>query len=105
MSDSEWKTRLSEAVQKDGRSLRSISLACGLGHGYLHSIFNEGKDPSVARLERICAELGVSVAYILVGIDLSPETERLLNAIEGDPDRRAALLAIFERGQPEESLK
>lgn len=58
-------------------SERSISLAAGRSAGYVHGILKKGKDPTVTHLIDICEVIGVSVAMILNGIDLSPENDAI----------------------------
>ena len=94
MKDS-WRPRLEKAVQDDGRSLRDISLASGLSHGYLHGILRDDKEPTLDRFERICSTVGVSTAYILIGLNVSPETEAIMRQIEGDAGKRRALFDLL----------
>ena len=70
---------------------RSVSLKAGLGAGYVNSLVKEGKDPAVDHVLRICAALDVSAAYILFGFNVTPETERIMRAVEDSPERRKAL--------------
>jgi transcriptional regulator with XRE-family HTH domain len=95
----DWRERLEKAIQGDGRTLRDISLAAGLSHGYLHGILRDGKEPTLDRFIRICRELGVSSAYALTGADVSLETEEVLRLIEGDQEARRAFLALLRRGE------
>lgn len=97
MADSSWRIRIETAVSKDKRSLRDISLAAGLSHGYLHGILRDDKEPTLDRFIRICAELDVSLAYALMGLDINPETESIVSALEGDAQTRSAVLSILKR--------
>lgn len=97
MTDANWRSRIEAALQRDGRSMRDISLAANLSHGYLHGILRDGKEPTLDRFAKICEELNVSLAYALVGLEMSPETERLIGEIEGSPGKRAALLSILSK--------
>lgn len=97
MSESTWRDRIEEAVRKDGRSLRDISLAAGLSHGYLHGILRDNKEPTLDRFVRICAELGLSVSYAMMGARVSPETEAIIRGLESDPATRDAILALVRR--------
>jgi transcriptional regulator with XRE-family HTH domain len=90
-----WRDRLAAAIEASGKSQREISLAAGLGPGYVNSIFNDGKEPSVDRLMRVCRSLNVSIYYILGGFDINPETEEFLRLLvradsEECPDPPAA---------------
>lgn len=95
MADDKWRNRIEAAVKKDGRSLRDISLAAGLSHGYLHGILRDDKEPTLDRFIRICQELNVSLAFALMGMEISPETEQIISQIEADEPRRKALLDIL----------
>lgn len=88
--------RLAAAIQASGRSERDISIAAGLSHGSLNSLTKNKRDPGVETLAQICNELGVSLSYILYGVDVSPEAERLLSLIDQNPDRRDAILALLK---------
>ena len=96
MQDSDWRKRLSEAVEKSDKSMRAISIAAGNGHGYVHSVLKEGKDPTVDNLIRICGVLDVSLTHILYGVDMTAETEEIIRLIEGNPQRRAGILQILK---------
>jgi transcriptional regulator with XRE-family HTH domain len=99
MENDAWRQRLEAAVEKDNRKLREISLAAGLSHGYLHGILRDGKEPTIDRFARICNELGLSLSYALMGVDITPETEQLINQIDGDDDSRHALIALMKARQ------
>lgn len=98
MIEDGWKTRLEEALEKSGRSKRSVSLAAGLGPGYVHSILKEGKDPTIENLIAVANALEVSLSYLLYGYDVSKETEEILSLLEKRPQQRAAILQLL-RGQ------
>lgn len=97
MADSDWKTRLQKAIDASGRSAREVSLKSGKGPGYIHSVLKEGKDPTVDSLVAVCATLNVSVSYILLGVEMSKESEAILQALEGSPDRRSAVLQLLDQ--------
>lgn len=75
--------------------MREVSLAAGAGAGYLHSILKEGKDPGIERLSAICDQIGVSLPYILYGINITPEDEKIVAAAQRSPQLRAAVLALL----------
>ena len=91
------RARLQAVVDADGRSLRDISLAAGLSHGYLHGILRDDKEPTLDRFQLVCKEMGVSATKILLGVDVSPEAEAIMKLLDADPDVRAAVLALLER--------
>lgn len=94
-SDRPWLTRLLLEIERNGMSQRSASLKAGLGAGYVNSLVKEGKDPALDHVMRLCAAINVSAAYILFGINVTPETERIMRAVEDSPERRAALVALL----------
>lgn len=95
--DDAWKTRLADAVEKSGRSMRAISLAADAGPGYLHSVLQEGKDPSVGKLLAVCRALGASPTFILYGIDVLPEDAEVIDAMRADPETRDAVVSLLRR--------
>jgi transcriptional regulator with XRE-family HTH domain len=97
MSEEEWRKRLQEAVDKSGKSMRAISLTAGCSASYLHGILKENKEPTLARLVKICSEIGVSVTYIILGIEMSPTHESLLLLMSDLPDAQQQLLLELAR--------
>lgn len=96
MSDDTWCTRLAAAMKEKNLSKRAVSLAAGMGQGYIHSILVEGKDPSVDNLTEVCRIVGVTLPYVLYGYDLTPETERFLRLLEQKPQMREGMLKLLE---------
>ncbi|WP_455477988.1 XRE family transcriptional regulator [Bartonella sp. B10] len=100
-----WRQRLHAALEKSGRSKRSISLAAGKGAGYLHSILTEGKEPTIESLARVCHEINVSMNYILCGDGASFEDKEFIDLISKlSPEERQAILTLLRRsiGEAEE---
>ena len=95
MGDSAWRQRLAESVKKSGRSKRSLSLETGNGPGYVYSIIDGGKDPTIENLLAVCRVLNVSAAYIIHGVDVSDADAELLRLIQDNPERRNAILALI----------
>lgn len=95
MIGNDWKIRLEEALEKTGRSKRSVSLAAGLGPGYVHSILKEGKDPTIENLIAVANVLNVSLSYLLYGYEVSKEAEEILSLLERKPQQRAAILQLL----------
>ncbi len=93
-----WRERLNAALEKSGRSKRSISLAAGKGAGYLHSILSEGKEPTIESLARICHEINITMNYILYGQGASPEDKEFIELISKlSPEERQAVLTLLRR--------
>lgn len=99
MGAEDWKRRLEAAIKDCGKSLREISLAAGKGPGYLHSVFVEGKEPTVTNLLKICRAADVSVYRVLGGFEMTSETEELLKLLSlADDDLKRSLLLLLQRG-------
>lgn len=97
MKDDSWRIRLEEAIRKDGRTMREISLGAGLSHGYVHGILRDGKEPTLDRFLRICKEVRISAAYALLGVNVTPETEQIISLLESDPKKVESLLGLLGR--------
>ncbi len=90
------RKRLLEAQERSGLSFRQVSIQSGNGHGYFHSVVKDGKEPSVGNLARICKVLNVSMSYVLYGYNISPETEKIIQALEDNPSKRAGIFALLK---------
>lgn len=92
----DWRVRLAQKIEESGKSMRAISLACGRGEAYVHSIMKEKKNPRAEALAEICAEVGTSISYVLYGFDISAEGEEFLELFpRASPDVRAAILTLL----------
>lgn len=99
MERSGWKKRLADGIRDKGRSKREVSLAAGRGPGYVHSLLGEDKDPTIDNLIEVCRAAELSVIWVLFGVEMSRETEEIVQALEGaSPDQRRGLLQ-FLRGE------
>lgn len=102
METGEWRPRLADALARSGKTKRGVSLAAKLGAGYLHSILVEGKDPTIDNLIAVCREIGVSLTYVLYGVEITPATEAILRELEAlSPARREGLLRLLNDDAPE----
>ncbi|WP_296100305.1 helix-turn-helix transcriptional regulator [uncultured Agrobacterium sp.] len=99
MGNADWRSRLRDAMERRGMSAREVSLAAGKGQGYVHSILKEGKDPTVDNLIAVCKVLNVTLAEVVYGIEMSPETAEILALIEGSPDTREGILKILRNSR------
>jgi transcriptional regulator with XRE-family HTH domain len=96
-----WRVRLEEAIERDGRSFREISLAAGLSHGYLHGILRGSKEPTLDRFVRLCGVLQVSTTSILVDGDPSESIKVLLDEMDRDPALRQRVVSILQEERRE----
>jgi transcriptional regulator with XRE-family HTH domain len=97
-----WRRRLRAAVERSGKSLRSISIAAGQDPSYVSELLR-GKiaEPTIGPLQKICAEVGVTTPYILEGYELTPATQRIVKAFSAmTPEDQENWLAVIERAQP-----
>lgn len=90
-----WRDRLLEAVDKDGRSDRAISLAAKLGPNFVNELRNSTKEPGVEKVLKLAAELKLSRSALFSGFDLSVEDEELLALfLDLSPESRDSLTAL-----------
>lgn len=89
------RERLLEAVENSGLARREIARRAGVGPGYLTSLLREKKEPGIDRLSRICNVVGVSVAWVMHGYDISPSTEKIMARLQGHPDKHDGILKIL----------
>lgn len=89
------RARLAEILKKKELSMRSVSLEAGLGQSYLSGILKEGKEPTVPKLMAICDALGVSLLYVLHGVEISKQAEELIALLDEKPERRDAALQLL----------
>lgn len=93
-----WRVRLIDAIKRDQRSARQISLEAGLGPNFVGDLTREGKDPSAENLVKLTATLGVSLTYIFTGADMTPEAEEMLQLAAGLPKEKQELVLDLLRG-------
>lgn len=95
-----WRHRLAAAIDRGGRSQREISLAAGVGPGYVNSLFKDGKEPTLDRLQRVCDAANVSIYYIIGGFDITPETEEFLRLLmRADPSVQQSVLTLLRQAR------
>lgn len=96
MHDGKWRERLALAMAARGLKKREVSLAAGLGAGYVHSVLSDGKEPTIDRFLKVCDVIGVSLTHIIYGFDVSAEDEEFLKLLASAPvQERAAMLALL----------
>lgn len=91
----EMRTRLADELDRQRRSRDSVCLAAGLSAGYLTNILTRGQVPTVSKLSAICSELGVSIAYIMYGYDISPDSLEVLELLQQQPEKQDAILKLL----------
>jgi len=92
------RNRLEAAIANDGRSLREISKAAGLGENYLNQLLKDGKTPRVDSLLKIARALNSSFYWLVEGVDVSPDAEEIARkVIQLPPAEREAVMALVSR--------
>jgi transcriptional regulator with XRE-family HTH domain len=97
--ESGWRDRLAAHLKASGKSMRQVSLASGNGPGYLHSILKDGKEPTIDNLASVCDAAEVSLLFVLFGLDVSREDERILQLLRDHPGSREGILQILSARQ------
>jgi transcriptional regulator with XRE-family HTH domain len=95
--DTDWRDRLMQAIERDVRTPRAISLAAKLGPNYLSQMLDRGTSPSTQALVVLCDILGVSLTYIFTGAEMSREDEELLRLASDLPGKQKDLLIEMAR--------
>lgn len=89
-----WRGRLVTALKQVNRSQRSVSMAVG-NPGLINSWLNEGKDPTIDNLLQVCREAGISLPFILYGLEIDARTEKFLLLLQGDPGKLDAAIRLL----------
>lgn len=97
MKKDSWRERLEKALDESGKSKRQVSLDSGNGPGYVHSILAEGKDPTITKLIGVCKAVPVSPLYIIHGVNVTPEQQEVITALENAPELTDSILSILNR--------
>lgn len=97
-----WVSRLRAAIEEDGRSLRALSIAAGLGPNYLEQTFSRGSSPVQQKLAAVLDQLGQEAAiYIYTGVKANAQTIEYLNYLAAAPEdlRRSTLDLLAKLGR------
>lgn len=92
---SNWRSNLMFLLEADGRSMREVSLAAGLSHGYVHGILKDGKDPTLENLVRICAALETDLLHLLFQLKIDRQTAEILTAILSNSELKSAIYTLL----------
>lgn len=91
----EWRTRLIQAVDADGRSDRAISEASGLGVNFVNELRRGEKEPGVNKVLKLAGTLHLSLGYVFNGSEISARDEADLKLfLSLSPDSRQAILDL-----------
>lgn len=91
----DWRTRLIQAVDADGRSDRAISEAAGLGVNFVNELRRGEKEPGVNKVIKLAATLNLSLGFVFNGSELSARDEADLTVfLSLSPENRLAILNL-----------
>lgn len=95
--DNGWFDRLVDAILRDGRDMKAISLAAGLGQNYVQQMVKDRKKPKIDTLVRLLNELGrADTLWIITGQEFTDEDRRLLEiAASLEDDGKRKLIEAF----------
>lgn len=92
----DWRKRLLDAVDRDGRSDRAISIAASLGVNFVNELRNTEKEPSVEKILRLANEINTSLSFVFLGADATKEDDQLISIISHLPqDEKVSLLEFL----------
>lgn len=98
--ENQWRKRLTDAIERDGRTPRAISIAADLGPNFITQMVSRGTAPSTPALVSLCAALGVSLTYIFTGAEMTPGEEELLTlAADLEDDSKDLLIDLARKLQ------
>ena len=100
MSTDTWEARLHQAIRErwvdQGRSLTELSLNVKMGRNFVSQMLNDGKAPRAQDVVNLAQQLGVSLTWLFLGVDMTPEDEQLLMiASKIDTDQKKKLLELL----------
>lgn len=87
--------RLALVLDQKGLSFREAGRLAGGGPSYISGIINEGKDPQVSYMITFCENTNTNLAWLLYGVETSKENEKILKALQDQPHKRDAILALL----------
>lgn len=90
------RQRIKDELTRQRRSQADVAERAGLGHGYLTNVLTRGQMPSVDKLHALCNELDVSVAWVMYGVEMPADFDRVFGLMQRDPKKFYALLALLE---------
>lgn len=100
----DWLDRLVDLIKADGRGMKPLSRAAGLGENFIQQMIKDRKVPSIEKLMAILDVLGgTSAIYVLTGFKLSSEDLEIIKLFSNSDERRKkALLTLLQDFQSDE---
>lgn len=94
----DWKRRLLEAIDRDPRKDRAISLAAKLGPNFVGQLRNSNKEPGIEKVLKLAAEVNLSLSELFLGKVISREDEEFLCLLlQAHPELQRSVLTILQR--------
>ena len=95
--DDKWFDRLLEAVERDERDMKTLSVDARLGENYVQQMVKNRKVPKIDSLVKLLSALGrADTLYIITGTQFTAEDRRLLEVAAAlDDEGKRALIAAF----------
>lgn len=94
----DWRQRLLSAIETSPLSGREICRRAEVGSSFISDLKNAGKSPSAAYVVRVANAIPVSLTYVFAGIELSPETEEVIQLWSRLPAEMQNHLLAVARG-------
>lgn len=94
-----WRERLQAAIAASGRSPADICRDAGVGRSYLTDLTRSTTHgPRIDTLAKVAQACGVSLSWIVDGVELTPEQADLVRAIQAlPPDRQETVARLVEQ--------
>lgn len=103
---SNWKQRLKAGIAANGLSQREVSLAAGLGAGYVNGMINDDKDATIGHLLSVCRAANLSIYKVLGDFDITPETEEFLRLLVNvDEETQKSILHLLQSARKPEAAQ
>ncbi len=97
MKMSNWKDRLRAGIEANGMSQREVSLAAGLGAGYVNDMLKNDKDATIGHLLSVCRAANISIYKVLGDFEITPETEEFLRLLmNADEATQKSILHLLQ---------
>lgn len=81
MDESTWKRRLRAKIVADGRKMKAISLAAGLGETFVRDLLKRDRDPTIGNLMALAKTLGTTICELTEEEQPTPNLEEVLRRL------------------------
>ncbi|MCL8000004.1 helix-turn-helix domain-containing protein [Brucella sp. 21LCYQ03] len=97
-----WRERLQDLMAKRGLTMRSASIMAGKNHSYIYALLQRKQEPNVDSLVELANAFNVSPIWLIFGMELDEDTERLMLKYQSlDPKRREIVRDMVSAIAPE----